>query len=181
MRNLSGYRFLFCENQNVISGFLKQTHIEPFEDDTLDGAFYKDKISGQIWELYTYDDFEMYREPYPKGIRVYPYPNPEQIIDVICEHKGIDEVKGACRLLLEQERVGIEFRELLINRIEALEVYKNHKIYKVIYNQAELYDSTNQRHVVGKRIVDIKSDHQYYTQLADRAKRLFKSRLFGLK
>ncbi len=105
------YNFLFCENQRVIKNKLKYLDIKAVQDDNIDGVLYIDRVTGQTWEVYTYDDFETYRKPYPKGLRVYPYPKLEKIIDVICLTAAKSEIEGACRFLLEQEYLGVEFRE----------------------------------------------------------------------
>lgn len=177
---MSVRKFQFCENQERIASTLKDLKVKTVQDENLDGVLYNDQVTGQIWEVYTFDDFETYRKPYPKGMRIYPYPRLAEIVDVICSSSIKDEIKGACRLLLEQEGEGIEFRALLLDEIEKRGIHKQRRIYRLIYKTAELFSEVNQRDITHKHIDDVKADHKYYINLAKRASGLLKRRLFGL-
>jgi hypothetical protein len=118
--NSSRYKrkdFKFCENQKVIKRFLEELEPHQTQDDNSNCDTYVD-AAGQLWEVYEHDDCETYREPYLKGVRKYPHPEFDEVISTVCESKYEDEVEGACRLLLENELLGIEFRERLLDKIE---------------------------------------------------------------
>jgi hypothetical protein len=165
--------FTFCENQNLIKTVLQSFVPCEIQNDGIDGKLYVDLI-GQTWELYEYDDFETYREPYPKGIRHFPYPSVLETIDIICSSQYRDEIKAACRLLLENEWQGIEFREELLNEIERRQIHVNKKKYRLIFQAAELDNKTNKRNTLNKKLEQIEADYKYYSALAERALKLRK-------
>ncbi|MFT5823271.1 MAG: hypothetical protein ACI8ZM_004532 [Crocinitomix sp.] len=164
--------FKFCENQNFIKRLLESFVLCDVQDDDIDGKLYVDKLTGQKWEVYEYDDFNTYREPYPKGIRHFPYLSVPDTIEVICSSIYDDEIKGACRLLLENEWLGMEFREQLLNEIEKRQINVKKKKYKLIFQAAELDNTTNKRDTLNKTLTNIEADYKYYLDLAERALRL---------
>lgn len=164
--------YLFCEDQKAVMNKLDTLVLCEIQDNELDGDLYIDHKTGQKWELYEHDDYETYRKPYLKGLRPYPYPSLDAIIDTVCKSLYKDEIKGGCRLLLENEWLGIEFREKLLDEIEKRDVSK--RTYKLIYKAAELDQKINRRDPINKRVEEVNADYSYYLGLADRALKLLK-------
>lgn len=165
--------YTFCEDQKEIKAKLEILDSCEFQDSNLDGDLYIDHKTGQKWELYEHNDYETYRKPYLKGIRHYPYPLLDEIIEIICTSTIKDEIIGACRLLLENEECeGIEFCEKLLDEIEQRQV--NKRTYKLIFKAAELDCRVNMRDPLNKGVEEVNADYRYYLSLAERALKLLK-------
>jgi ribosomal protein L36 len=164
--------FKFCENQKVIKRKLATLIICEHQDEELDGEIFIDIESNQKWVLYEHDDFDAFREPYPKGLRIYPHLSLNEIIEVVCTSKYDDEIIGACRLLLENECQEFEFREQLLNEIELRNIHNNKSSYQLIFEAAKLGDQSNKREVLNKNVNEVKDDYIYFIELSDRAQKL---------
>jgi hypothetical protein len=105
-------------------------------------------------------------------VRKYPHPEFDEVISTVCESKCEDEVEGACRLLLENELLGIEFRERLLDKIEENNIYASRKRYLLIFEKAQLGRQDNMRDPLNKKRQEVEADYQYYQSLAERAKQL---------
>ena len=140
------------------------------EKDDSDYIFF-DRTSGQRWERYS---FELDNEPV-YGFRRFPSPPFTDIIKIILSSMHLDEVSGACGFLLELEyNERFEFREKLIDSLEANIKTIETDRFEIIFDRTVLNSRLNKRDVLGKSIKEVMSDAEYFNTLASRAESLRK-------
>jgi hypothetical protein len=156
----------FIEDQKLVSKML----------DDLDSTgvtsgygleLYVNPKDGQSWERYEFelDGNNVF------GLRKHPYPNTDKIIEITVNSKFMDEVDGACALLHHLEwNNRTEFRERLLNELRITRIEKLR--FEIIYERAELSDSSNKRDVLGKTIDEIETDAQYFLNLTKQVNEL---------
>lgn len=109
-----------------------------------------------------------------------PEPSQIELINYLLESSDPREVATLSSLLFYNERDrGLEFREVLISRLEHFTTGMDNKwpseIAKKInsiINESNLFDNINQRSIVGKSIKEIGHDQLFYEGIALRAKKL---------
>lgn len=162
----------FIENQDIVHNMM--IDLEPTGKYTIfHGELYVNPETGEQWEKYEFEveyDNELEEEI---GLRKYPHPNTDKIIEIALNSPHYDEIESACTLLLVRESYQkIEFRKELLDAIESNINEIDSNRYNTIYEFAELYDETNKRKILGKHHAEIVTDAAYFSELANLAKSL---------
>ena len=153
--------FKFSEDQELVARKLKTLVFVGINDDV--GKIYVDPVTGQEWELHLPDEIECLYS-FPKALRIYPYPNTDELLAMVKDSNNFDELKGICRLLKEnQQSKETEFRTELLDFVEKNGIYRDSEKYKIIFEYADLGNHANQRDCINKRMTEIRSDHTVLT------------------
>lgn len=137
-------------------------------------VFYKDDIDQERWVLTTY-----HSEYHGGGVPVLqrlPLPTISELIEIAMTSAHKDDIIGASCELYEREGKGENFRSELVGQLLQLEIsglssFEMERIRLIIYN-SQLYDATNRRGIVGRRIEEIQNDFEYFKSNAEKAKGL---------
>lgn len=137
--------------------------------------FYSDKTNNENWHSTQYES-----EYHGGGITVLkklPPPTIDQLIDIALTSKDINDVTGASLELSEREKYQNEnFRDKLIIKLQSIDLYSlspfDKERLKTIIYESDLFDSTNQREIVGKHWSEINKDAQYFIDIANTAKQI---------
>jgi hypothetical protein len=159
----------FIEEPKLVREVLKKLSTTK-EHSGYQREIYIDNEAGQKWEKYLFENEETGEDAV--GLRKLPYPETEEIIRIALTSPYLDEVDGACALLILREYDNIEFREKLILEIEKNVKDISKERYEIIYNRAELNDIANKREILGKHYTEIEQDARHYVQMMERAESL---------
>ncbi|AKD02134.1 Imm27 family immunity protein [Pontibacter korlensis] len=134
---------------------------------------YKDASSGRFWMKYHTTAGEQSGGGYELLIRL-PLPTTQKLVAVAIESPFEDEAVAAVMRLLEEEALEKkDFRHVLVNRLEemnleSLPTEQKQRIRKV-FTLTSLLDPTNKREVKGKTIEQLKEDAAYFENVSKRA------------
>ena len=159
----------FIENQSEVQ--CKFLSLDLYQSETKQSKeIYIDPRTKQKWEKYEFE-FED-QTNYGIGLRSFPYCSIEETIEIALTSEFPDEIAGASALLFELDRRGLEIREPLLNSIEVRKTEISMDRFETIYWRTEIYDKTNNRQTMGKKLEEIESDSMYYFETSERAKDL---------
>ena len=127
--------------------------------------------TGLLWERYEFDKVEHMRIT-GYGYREYPIPELKELIEIAVDSDVKDEIVGASRLLYALEWKGIEFREKLLERMDASVDSISRSKFEYIYEHANLGNLGNLREIMFKSSQEVTADHEYYKELYRRAERI---------
>ena len=160
----------FAEDQQLVKQMLKRFKRIDEQTKHLDELFI-DNSTGQTWEKY---EFELENQlDYATGLRRFPYPGTDKIIEIALTSSEADEINGAAGLLLEQELyAGQEFRHKLLSRLEETINTIDAARLTIIYDRAKLYDKSNKREILGKSYREILEDAEHFSAMKKKADEL---------
>jgi hypothetical protein len=160
----------FIEAQNIVRAKLRQ--LKRTGEKTQSGNdLYVDPHTNQKWEKYRVELDEPLRIE-GAGLRTFPVPNTEGIINIILTTRSTDELGAAAEYLYLQEIQGVEFRERLLDAIEKQLANIPIDWIDCVYKRANLADYGNKRQTANKSIEEIKTDYSYFKELTNRADKL---------
>ena len=159
----------FIEDQRLVKKLL--ANLQPTGNQTgYYAELYVDPVTGQEWEKYEFEYEDSSTDAV--GLRKFPYPSTDKIIEIALFSPHDDEASGAAGLLLELEDDENDFREKLLDQIENNIDRISEERYDLVYWRAQLYDIDNKKSILGKHISEIESDAAHYNELSKRAKQL---------
>jgi hypothetical protein len=130
--------------------------------------------TGQKWLRY----FVETGEPFSYHLLLLtPQPDTAALIDRAFASPYPDEVAAAAsRLLIEEQFDGIEFRQALTDRLETLEIDtlaegEQQRVQTIIL-QTDLASRNNRRDIMGKHVLEIRKDAEFFRDIALRAGRI---------
>jgi hypothetical protein len=134
---------------------------------------YIDK-DGQQWLKYMVD-----RDTgrYYNVVHISPRPTTDEMIETALTSGDHDEVEGAAhRLLFEEEEEMKDFRPRLVERLQNIDLSDlsntDKKRIRTIILNTHLTDKQNKREVVGKSIMEVQTDSDYFTNVGQFAEKL---------
>ena len=159
-------------DKEIIEQFLQSL----MKIESLDGGWttkYIEVSSGLYWMSHVIEEL---------GLTEYllarlPFPETNELIEIALSSTFPDEIAASATLLrVQEEREGKEFRELLIDRLNQIDIDETDLAEKnrieIIIKKAELTDRTNRREVLGKHIIEIKKDAEFFNYVAASSNRL---------
>ena len=157
----------FIENKRA--AFLLKLKLKKLNEvSILKNALFQDIFSNQIWERYSYDKIEHLRIS-GTGYRIYPHPSTAELIQIAVKSEIEEEIIGASRLLYSLEFKGVEFRDELVTELENnYQTISLHK-FNLIFEHADLSNTSNLREVLNKKASTVSKDYNYYLNLYERA------------
>jgi hypothetical protein len=156
-------RQLIADQKNIE---LQKSQLQLIEKD-LDNwtETYLDRNTGDKWLLY-----RVFGEMQGAGYQILgrlPFPDTNQLIELALLAENEDEISAACWTLIENEGTkNIDFRENLINRLESIQDTVR---LKEVIKLTRLNSPLNRREILGKTMVQISLDAQFYKNIAERA------------
>ena len=154
-------------DQNEIAILIEQFSLLD-TDDSHWTKTYLDAKTGDKW-LSFYVDSYLQGNGY-QVLGKLPLPDTNELIALALHSNNNDEVFAACRMLSDNERNHKkEFRVILIDQLEKI---NDRNRQKRVIELTGLDSPLNRRDILGKTIELINSDAHFYSQIAERAKKL---------
>ena len=143
---------------------------------TLDGGWsteYVDNETGRHWLKYVVDE----RGFCENMMVISPKPTTDELIDIAFTSPNPDEVSAAAtRLNLEEQVDKKEFRQILIDKLNHLDILQLDKAekerIKTIIQASQLTDRVNKRDIMGKHFSEIQKDAAFFNSTADKAQEI---------
>jgi hypothetical protein len=138
-------------------------------------AVYKDASTGKFW-MKCYALAEAHGGGYELLIRL-PLPATDELTTVAIESPFEDEAVAAVMRLLDEEALeGKDFRHLLVQQLEEMELEsikpgQKQRIRKLI-TLTSLLEPTNRRQIEGKTVEQLQADALYFEDVARKAMKL---------
>ena len=136
-------------------------------------AVYRDSASGKFWMKCYTTAGEQSAGGYELLIKL-PLPTTSELITVAITSPHEDEAVAAIMRLLDEEAVeGKDFRHILVQQLEEMDLEKatsdqKQRIRKII-TLTSLTDPTNKREIKGKTIEQLKADALYFEAVSKKA------------
>ena len=136
-------------------------------------AVYKDTTSGKFWMKCYTTAGEQASGGYELLIRL-PLPTTTELIAVAIAAPHEDEAVAAIMRLLDEEALeGKDFRHLLVQQLDEMDLKKatseqKQRIRKII-TLTSLTDPTNKREIKGKTVEQLKADASYFEAVSKKA------------
>jgi hypothetical protein len=166
-----GKRYLYGD-AGLIEGLLPQLELME-EAEGGWAAVYKDAATSSFWMKCYTTAGEQLDGGYELLIRL-PLPTTEKLIQVAIETPHEDEAVAAIMRLLDEEAVeGKDFRHLLVERLELMNLesisFEQKQRIRKIITLTSLTDPTNKRPIKGKTVEQLKADAAYYEAVSEQA------------
>ena len=142
----------------------------------LDGGWstkYRDDETGLYWLKYVVEDKACLEDL----MLISPPPTTDDLIEIAFTSNYPDEVLAAARRLSIEEQVDKkEYRQKLNNRLDQIKIAlldkSERERLRTIAQSAQLTDRVNKREVLGKQLLEIQKDAQFFEVIADRAQEI---------
>lgn len=149
------------------------------EVEKLDGGWttkYVNKQKNETWLKYVID---LERGYFWNLMLIDPKPNTDELINIALESDFDDEIHAsAVKLMLDEKVSKIDYRQKLIKKLEEFDFTNlnktDRKRIKTIIQSAELNSEWNRREILGKHVTEINNDAEFFSDIANRAKRILK-------
>jgi hypothetical protein len=164
--------FFICNQEQVDLKLRTLTKTGVSKEDW--GHYYRDEDTKEEWLLTVW---ELESGGYVSVLKRLPELSIGELIDIALTSADQNDIIGASLELWGREKDNNdEFRQQLMDRLlqidtSSLDEFEKERLRLIIY-ESNLYEGTNKRNIVGKHILEIKKDADFYWTIAENARKI---------